>query len=175
MFIYFNTQISYFLKNKTFIDEAQLYADMYHRYNLMKLEDTEIFDISMMEQYKDIVKDIIWPLSLEYTRKHGKNGKPKNSLLVGVYGTSKSQTMLSLMKYKEFEYNDRKFTLNANVIAFSTMDFVRLLKDDVSIKKRLADIYQNTQIPIVLLLEDIDTTTEDVMIEQAMTILMDGI
>ena len=173
-FLFLTTQVGYFIKNNKFLDTAQLYAQIYHQYNLLQLENIEVFDACIFEkQYKSIVKNVIWPLSLEYIQKYWKVWKTRNSLLVWVYGTSKSQFLFNLIKHREFKINWKILHLNANVISLDIINFGRLVKNDIAIKKRISDIYNKTKLPIIVLIEDIDTLTVDDVFEQAITTLMD--
>lgn len=164
-YIYTISQISYYLKHKKTIKSTQLYSNIYHEYNVLRTQWSEQFNIKFFdEQYKSIIKQLIFPLSTQYYQKYGKMWNAKNSLLVWLYGTGKSQFLIELLRKKEFpvNWNWEVLNLNANVISLSILEFMELLKSETNwFKNRLTEIYENTRIPIILIIEDLDTMVNE--------------
>lgn len=164
-YIYAISQISYYLKHKKTIKSTQLYSNIYHQYNVLRTQWSEQFNIKFFdEQYKSIIKQLIFPLSTQYYQKYGKMWNAKNSILVWLYGTWKSQFLIELLRKKEFpvNWNGEVLNLNANVISLSILEFMELLKSETNwFKNRLTEIYENTRIPIILIIEDLDTMVNE--------------
>jgi hypothetical protein len=157
-------QISHYLKQKTFLKEKHLWIALYRLYNALSLEGVSQFDPHVFkQQYETIVKQVIWPLSIEYANLHNGPGKARNTLLYGLYGTGKSQLLSHIMSERKFKLpNGKNITLNANVIYISVSEFADLLVKNVSsFRKRLSDIHENTGLPIVLVVEDLDTIIKE--------------
>lgn len=180
-FIFLSTQISYYLRYWKFIDRRQLYTAIYDEYNALMLKDQNMFDISIFwPQYEKLVKDLIYPLSIEYFNKYWKLWTPKNLLIVWLQWTGKSQFLFNLLNQKQFILNNKTFHLNANVLSVNIVELIDMLWNvSSSIKLRLADIYENTWIPIILTIEDIETVVnekwgESDIITEALTNFFDG-
>jgi len=166
-FMYFITQISYYLEHNKFLNKNQLFSMIYRNYNLLTTENQEVFDISMFkEQYEALIENVIWPHSIEYINKHWKPWKAKNTLLVWIYGTGKSQFLLNMLKKKKFDLNGKEFNLNACTVNMTIFELVDVVMKDLSLfKKRLSDIHENTKLPIILLIEDIETIVNERWVE----------
>jgi hypothetical protein len=167
MFIYFILQISHYLKHKKFINKKQLYTLIYRNYNLLTVENQKVYDIKMFEeQYENLIENVIWPLSNEYIAEHWAPWVARNTLLVGLYGTWKSQILFNLLKNKTFKHWDMELHLNANTININIFELIELIQKDISVfKKRLSDIHDNTKLPIILVIEDIETIVNEQGVE----------
>ncbi len=181
-FLYLLAQTSRFVSKGDFIDPKQLWTLIYRTYNRLATENVTIFDITVFEeQYRQLVRDVIWPLSREYVEKYGKAGRAHHTALVGLYGTGKSQFLLSLLANKEFQFEGQTLHLNANTVNIGLTDFVDILTKNTSdYKKRLSDIHENTGLPIVLIVEDIDTLINEEggksdIVTQMMTNFLEGV
>ena len=180
LYTYFLSQISHYITHKIFINKQQLYFNIYDKYNKEIYGGNESYDISFFEkQYKSLMEKIIIPLSRE-----GKDLqiKPHNTLLAWIYGSGKSQFLLKILREKKFILNQKEFNLNANVIYLDLQSFKGLLWAPIGgIRTKLDEIYQNTQTPILLVIEDIDTLVNEKMhgvndeIAQAMTLFFEWI
>ncbi len=179
-YTYIISQISFFIENKSFINKQQLFYNIYNNYNQEVYKNDTDYDISIFEeQYSRFMQNIIIPLSREWA---DLGLKAQNMLLAGIYGGWKSKFLLSLLKRKEFQINDKTFNLNANVIPIDLQTFKAMLWAPFGgLKTKLDSIYQNTKLPIILVVEDIDTliyekkhNTND-EIAQAMTLLLEWI
>jgi SpoVK/Ycf46/Vps4 family AAA+-type ATPase len=180
--IYITSQIAYFLEHKKFLDNHQLFTEIYHRYNQIALKNTEIFNIDVLEeQYQQFFKDIVRPLTIEYQEQNGQAGKPRNSILAWIHGTGKSQFLLNLLQNKTFIYRGKEYRINCNVINMSVVVFSNLVSQDSSaFKKKLSDIYENTGIPILLAIEDLDVLINEEwrnydIATQCITTFFDGV
>lgn len=77
--------------------------------------------------------------------------------------------------------NGKNISLNANVIYISVSEFAdMLIKNVSSFRKRLSDIHENTGLPIVLVVEDLDTiiketNSESDPISQGLTTFFEGV
>jgi Cdc6-like AAA superfamily ATPase len=93
----------------------------------------------------------------------GKPGKPHNALLYGLYGTGKSQLLMHLLSTREFTLpNGKNIHLNANVININVSEFAELIVKSASgFRKRLSDLHENTGLPIILVIEDLDTLIQE--------------
>lgn len=181
-FLYLLAQTSRFVAQGDFIDPKQLWTLIYRAYNRLSTENVTTFDITVFEeQYRELVRNVIWPLSREYYEEHGKPGRAHHTALVGLYGTGKSQFLLNLLSKKEFEFGGQTLHLNANTVNIGLMDFVDLLTKNASdFKKRLSDIHENTKLPIIIIIEDIDTLINEEggksdIVTQAMTNFLEGV
>lgn len=181
-FLFLLAQTSRFIGHGDFLDSKQLWTLIYRAYNRLATENVAMFDISVFEeQYREIVRNVIWPLSREYFEKYGKSGRAHHTVLAGLYGTGKSQFLLSLLSQKEFEFEGKTLHLNANTVNIGLMDFVDILTKNTSdFKKRLSDIHENTKLPIGLIIEDIDTLINEEggksdIVTQAMTNFLEGV
>ncbi|MFZ4461195.1 MAG: AAA family ATPase [Patescibacteria group bacterium] len=176
-------QVSHFLKHKSFIREDHLWTSIYRLYNNMSMEGVSRFDPKVFEeQYNTLVKKVIWPLSLEHIREKGGVGKPHNILLYGLYGAGKSQLLTHVLAERKYTLpNGKDITLNANVLNIGVSEFADMLVKSVSgFRKRLSDIHENTGLPIILIVEDIDTIikevgTESDPVSQALTTFFEGV
>jgi len=175
-FIYLINQIGYYIKHWKFIDKHQLYFDIYSKYNTT-LFNSKIYNISVMkENYENFFKSIVFPFTKEGIWKVS----PDNTLLTWVYGTGKSQFLKHILLNRNWEFNNKNFFLNANIVSMWLTEFKALLTQWIGwIRTRLDQIYQRTNVPIILLIEDIDTLVNEKMhwvndeIAQAMTILFE--
>lgn len=155
-YIYLMTQIWYYIKHKTFLDEKQLYSNMYFKYTEQMVAWEKVHDISIMEEkYDNLMKNIIIPLSLEWKDLWI---KPKNTVFTWPYGTWKSQFLLNLLSQREFKFKWKSFHLNANVIDINVWLFEWLLMNDFGwLRTKLDEIFEKTWMPIVLVIEDFET------------------
>lgn len=155
-YIYLMTQIGYYLKHKTFLDEQQLYANMFYKYTEQMVAWEKVHDITIMEEkYDNFMKKIIIPLSLEWK---DLGIKPENTVFTWPYGTWKSQFLLNLLSQREFKFKGKNFHLNANVIDINVWLFEWLLMNDFGwLRTKLDEIYQKSWLPIVLVIEDFET------------------
>lgn len=179
-FIYLSTQISYYLKHKKFIDKKQLYTEIYHRYNLISYSDTELYDIKVFGNiYQRVIEDIIWPLSIQYKEEFGNTWKPKNTVLGWVHWTGKSQILFNIIKNRIFEYWGLKLNLNAVTINMSVRNFMNMITDyESAFKRKLSSIYENTWLPILIIIEDLDSgvnENDSGMATQSMTTFFDWV
>jgi hypothetical protein len=56
--------------------------------------------------------------------------------------------------------------LNANTININIFELIELIQKDISVfKKRLSDIHDNTKLPIILVIEDIETIVNEQGVE----------
>lgn len=181
-FLYLLAQTSRFIGHGDFIDPKQLWTLIYRAYNRLATENVSIFDITVFEeQYRELIRNVVWPLSREYFEEHGKLGRAHHTAFVGLYGTGKSQFFLNLLAKKEFEFGGKTLHLNANVVNIGLTDFVDILTKNTSdYKKRLSDIHENTKLPIVIIIEDIDTLINEEggksdIVTQMMTNFLEGV
>ncbi|MDQ1343439.1 MAG: mitochondrial chaperone [Patescibacteria group bacterium] len=181
-FLFLLAQTSRFIGHGDFLDPKQLWTLIYRAYNRLSTENVTTFDISVFEkQYREFLKQIVWPLSREYHEEHGKPGRARHTVLVGLYGTGKSQFLLNLISKKEFAIGDQKLHLNANTVNMGIMDLVDILSKNASdFKKRLSDIHENTKLPIILIIEDIETIINEEggksdVVTQALTNFFEGV
>lgn len=185
-FLFLLAQTSRFLAHGDFLDPKQLWTLIYRTYNRLSTENVSTFDISVFEtQYREFLKNVVWPLSAEYHEAHGKPGKARHTVLVGLYGTGKSQFLLNLISKKEFPVagatSATTLHLNANTVNMGIMDLVDILSKNASdFKKRLSDIHENTKLPIVLIIEDIETIINEEggksdVVTQALTNFFEGV
>ena len=176
-YIYLISQIWYYISHWNFIDKHQLYFNIYDKYN-KTLFNEKLFDIKVLkENYEQFVRNIILPLSKEWLNIWL---KPSNILLAWPYGTSKSQFLKHMLLDKKWNFNNKEFFLNANVIPLGLQEFKTLLLQWIGgIKTRLDQIFQRTSTPIVLLIEDLDTLVNEKSmwvndeIAQAMTLFFE--
>lgn len=181
--LYVLLQISYFLKNWTTAPSSQIWREIYTMYNQLSMEGVERFDpLSMKSQYDTLVQKVIWPISREHQELKWLSWKSHNVLLYGVYWTGKSQLLTHLLAEREYTINNnKKIHLEANVINIGIMEFAELLVKSVSsFRKRLSDIHENTWLPIILVIEDIDTIIKEAWIDsdpvsQALTTLFEWV
>jgi len=179
-YTYFLSQISYFIKNRKFIDKNQLFFNIYDRYNKEIYRSNKNYDISFFKkQYEQLMEKLIIPLSTEWKELWI---KAHNTLLAWIYWSWKSQFLLKILKDKNFKLNWKKFNLNANVIYLDLQSFKALLSTPIWwIRTKFDEIYQNTNTPILLVVEDIDTLINEKMswqndeIAQAMTVFFEWI
>jgi SpoVK/Ycf46/Vps4 family AAA+-type ATPase len=82
-----------------------------------------------------------------------------------------------LLNKKSFEYKGKNFTINANIVPLNVTHLIDYLKEDFStVKQRINTIRINTGLPIVIVLEDIDTMLErDPLYDQLLTTFFEGI
>ncbi len=97
-----------------------------------------------------------------------------------MYGTGKSQFLTHIIGEREYVLpNGKQIHLEANVINIGLMEFADLLVKSISgFRKRLSDIHENTGLPIILIIEDIDTIikergSESDPVSQALTTLFE--
>jgi len=179
-YIYFLCQISHYIKNRVFIDRNQLYFNIYDSYNKEIYGSNESYDITFFDkQYRQLMEKLIIPLSNEWKELWI---KAHNTLLAWIYWSWKSQFLLKILKDKNFIINSKEFNLNANVIYLDLQSFKALLASPIWwIRTKLDEIYQNTNIPILLVVEDIDTLINEKLswqndeIAQAMTVFFEWI
>lgn len=179
-FIYLSTQIAYYLKHKKFIDKKQLYTEIYHRYNLISYADTQLYDIKVFgDIYQRVIEDIIRPLSIQYKEEFGNTGKPKNTVLGWVHGTGKSQVLFNIIKNRTFEYEGINLNLNAVTINMSVKNFMNMITEyESAFKRKLSSIYENTWLPILIIIEDLDSwinENDSDMATQSMTTFFDWV
>ena len=162
-FIYLSTQISYYLKHKTFLDKSQFYSNLYNKYNRIRLDGETIHDISVFEeQYDSLVEKIIWPLSQEYLEKYGEHGKAEHTLLVSYPWICKSQVLYNLLTKREFIYKWKKLHFNANTLSMNVEQLKQMLVSGVDgFKSKISQMIENTRLPTLIAIEDIDTITAD--------------
>ena len=154
-YIYLWIQVSYYIKNREFLQKQSLYANMYHRYNLEYIKWAQVFPITWFEeQYRNFMKNIVAPNSIECAWEIN----PSNTLMVWDHWTWKSQFMINLLVNREFRINWQEFNLNATIITLTIQHFISLMEKDSSyFKQRLIQIQENINTPIVIIVEDIDT------------------
>ena len=183
-FLYISMQISYFLKTRALKTPQELWGEIYSLYNKLSMQGVELYPATTMQkQYDTTVKKLIWPLSKQHREKKWKVWKAHNLLLYGVYGTGKSQLLNHILWERKYilPTNGEKIDFEAIVINVWITEFADLLVKSVSgFRKRLSDIHENTGIPIVIVIEDIDTIVkEDWLnsdpISQALTTLFEWV
>lgn len=181
-FLYLVTQISRFVAKGDVLDPRQLWTLVYRTYNALSTENVSTFDVSVFkQQYREFVKQVIWPLSTQYYDRFGHAGKSRHTVLAGLYGTGKSQFLLNLLAKKDFDFEGTSLRLNANTVNMGILDLVDILSKNASaFKKRLSDIHENTKLPIILIIEDIETIINEEggksdVITQALTNFFEGV
>ena len=125
------------------------------------------------------MEKLIIPHSLEWNKL---GIKPSNVLLSWIYGSWKSQFLLKILKNRNFLYKGKNFKLNTNVISVDLQSFKSMLINWFWwFRTRIDEIYQNTWVPIIMVIEDIDTIINEKIhgtndeIAQAMTVFFEWI
>lgn len=181
-FAYITIQIAYLLQHGKFLNKEDLYTNLYHAYNEKFIEWSKIYPVECFhELYSDFIKKIIYPLSLQYLEQNGKTIKSSSTIFLWLHGTWKSQFIMNLLQNKVFNLWNNSFNLNATVIPINLLQLKEMLEDDFAeIKQRLIQVSENTKIPIVLVIEDIDTLMSDDpmnpgLFDQMLTNLFEGV
>ncbi len=179
-YIYILIQIGHYLEHWFFIDKNQLFANIYKSYNNVSYWTDELFDITIFKkQYDALVRKVIIPHSYEAVELWIKSD---NVLMTWLYWTGKSQFLLHLLTQDTYLYEWKEFHLNANVISIDLMTFRSTVLDNIWwFRTRLDEIYQNTWLWIILIIEDLDTIINEKLtwwndiVAQAITLLFEWI
>lgn len=179
-YTYIVTQIGHYVKHRHFINKHQLFTDIYKNYNTVCYWKNELFDISIFKkQYDALMRKVVIPHSVEAAELEIKSD---NVLLAWLYWTGKSQFLLNLLTQSKYDYEWKEFNLNANVVTIDLMTFKATILNNIwGFRTRLDDIYQNTWVWIILVIEDLDTLVNEKLtwwndeVAQAMTILFEWI
>lgn len=155
--LYFYTQIHYYLKHKKFLPKQVVYANLYHELNKQE-SSAEIFDIQVSKkQYRQFIEYLIRPFSKESLQEKSRAAQD-HIVFAWLPGTWKSQFFQTLLTEKEFEFNKKNLHLNATVISIKINEFlVMISQNDFFIHS----IYKNTWMPVILVIEDLDTVLAD--------------
>ncbi len=185
-YIYLIVQISAFLRYWKFLPKESLYFQIYHELVSYFFGNAELFDITAQpEKYQKFFESVVLPFSkpgLELGL------KPSHTLLAGLYGTSKTQFLQHLLLQKERKDLEtwNNIFLNALVVPLTLLEAKALLfENNWGVRTRLLELYQNTKVPIILVIEDLDTLIiENHQLEkgegndllaQALTVFMEGL
>ena len=179
-FVYLMAQISHYLKHKKFFKKSQLYFNIFDQYNQKFLGNGKMYDMSIFsQQHAQMMEKMVIPHSIEVLDQ----GMPaSNMLLTGPYGVGKSEFLKCLLLSKVFPYRWKDFHLNANVIPVDLQTFKGALINGIGwFRSRLHEIYEKTKLPIILVIEDIDTLVNEELhkindeVAQAMTLFFAGV
>lgn len=179
-YTYLVAQIGHYMEHWHFIDKHQLYTEIYKNYNRLSYWENQLFDISVFEeQYDAFMNKLIIPHSLEAAELWIKSD---HILLAWLYGSWKSQFLLNLLTESKYSYEWKEFNLNANVITIDLMTFKATVINNIwGFRTRLDEIYQNTGLWIILVIEDLDTLVDEKLtwwndeVAQGITLLFEWI
>jgi hypothetical protein len=82
-YIYIAAQIAYYLEHRKFLQPKDLYSTIYDAYNKCFVDGNKVFPIESSPQYKDFMRDVIFPISLE-NKNQDQRVKEKSVLLAGI-------------------------------------------------------------------------------------------
>lgn len=149
---YLIVQIWHFLKSWKIINREELYSKIFKEYTFDQNKSEKVHDISIFkDQYQKLFEHVIWPLSKEWRKSWV---KPLSTLLAWSAWTWKSQFMINLLLKDKFELSSKKITLDAIAIWLSVNELLHVINNDKTV---FNDIAEKTNLPVVVVIEDIDT------------------
>ena len=155
--LYYYIQINYYLKYQKILPKEVVYANLYHELNQVQ-SNWWLYDISIYKkQYKQFIESIIWPFSKESLTSKSRTIQD-HIVFAWLAWTWKSQFMQTLLTQKEYVYNKQTLTLNATVMSININEFLVMITQNNFFIQR---IYKNTGLPIILVIEDLDTILSD--------------
>jgi len=153
---YLTIQIWYYLVHWKLLKKEEVYKMIFNEYILDQNKAEEIHDITIFkEQYEQFFENVIRPLSKEWQKIWL---QPQNTLLTWSAGTWKTQFLLNLLLKDSFTFNWNSVELNAIVISLEVAELLHIMTKD---KTMINSIVEKTGMPLVLVVEDIDTLMKE--------------
>jgi len=153
---YLIIQMSHYLSHWTILNKHQLYQLIFREYIKDQNKWEAVHDITIFkEQYEKLIEKVVYPLSTEWRNDWV---EPESTLLAWSAGTWKSQCLLNLLLKDSFEFEWKSYDINAMVISLQVWELLYVMNKD---KSMMNSIVQKTNLPLVIIVEDIDTYMQE--------------